>query len=123
MSGITRKSFDAPDEVRTPPMGRIDVVTLGAAKAARFTLQAGCHWAEHVKPIAGTPTCQAHHVGVVVAGRMRVSHPDGGEVEIGPGDAYDLQPGHDAWVVSDETFVGYEFESATAETFATPSGR
>jgi hypothetical protein len=121
MSGITKKSFDEPDEVRNPPMGRIDVVTLGGAKAARFTLQPGWHWAEHVKPIAGTPTCQAHHVGAVVTGRMRVSHPDSGEVEIGPGEAYDLQPGHDAWVVSDETFVGYEFESTTAETFATPT--
>jgi hypothetical protein len=27
MSGITKKSFDQPDEVRNPPMGRIDVVT------------------------------------------------------------------------------------------------
>ena len=31
------------------------------------------------------------------------------EVEIGPGDAYVIEPGHDAWVV-DERFVGLEFE-------------
>jgi hypothetical protein len=30
----------------------------------------------------------------------------------GPGDAYVIEPGHDAWVVGDERFVGFEFESA-----------
>ena len=29
----------------------------------------------------------------------------------GPGDAYEvLEPGHDAWVVGDERFVGFKFE-------------
>jgi uncharacterized cupin superfamily protein len=118
MSGLTRKSFDDADEVRTPPMGRIEVVNLGEATVARFTLEPGWHWDEHVKPIAGTDTCQAHHIGAVVSGRMRVTHADGGDLEIGPGDTYELQPGHDARIISDEPFVGYEFDSTTAQTFA-----
>ena len=32
-------------------------------------------------------------------------------LEVGPGDAYVIEPGHDAWVVGDERFVGFEFES------------
>ena len=40
------------------------------------------------------------------------------EGEAGPGDAYVIEPGHDAWVVGDETFVGYEFESKSAEEYA-----
>jgi hypothetical protein len=44
--------------------------------------------------------------------------PDKTKVEIGPGDAYVIQPGHDAWVIGDERFVGFEFESRAAEEFA-----
>ena len=32
--------------------------------------------------------------------------------EIGAGEAYDIAPGHDAWIVGSETFVGLEFRSA-----------
>ena len=49
---------------------------------------------------------------------MHVRHDDGTELEIVPGDAYVIEPGHDAWVVGDETVVGYEFDSKAAETFA-----
>jgi hypothetical protein len=30
----------------------------------------------------------------------------------GPGDAYLIAPGHDAWVLGEEPFVGIEFSSA-----------
>ena len=49
---------------------------------------------------------------------MHVRHDDGTEIEIGPGDAYVIEPGHDAWVVGSDVFVGYEFDSKAAETFA-----
>ena len=42
---------------------------------------------------------------------MHIVHEDGTEQEIGPGQAYVIEPGHDAWVVGDEGFVGFEFES------------
>jgi hypothetical protein len=29
-----------------------------------------------------------------------------------------IGPNHDAWVVGDEPFVAYEFDSATAESYA-----
>jgi hypothetical protein len=34
------------------------------------------------------------------------------------GEAYIIEPGHDAWVDGDEPFVGYEFESRSADTCA-----
>ncbi len=34
---------------------------------------------------------------------------DGSEVEIGPGDAYAIPPGHDAEVVGDEPCVNVDF--------------
>jgi hypothetical protein len=37
---------------------------------------------------------------------------DGEELEIGAGDASHIPPGHDAWVVSDEPYVGLDFVGA-----------
>ena len=52
---------------------------------------------------------------------MRVRHDDGTEQDLVAGSAYVIEPGHDAWVTSSEPFVAFEFESATAETYAKPS--
>ena len=118
MAGVEVRDFDAPDETRTPSKTRIDVVRMAGTTAARFTFEPGWRWSECVKPVAGTDSCQARHVGVVHAGRIGVRHEDGTEIEVGPGRAYVIEPGHDAWVVGDETFVGYEFEAPAAETYA-----
>ena len=83
-----------------------------------MTLEPGWRWSECIKPVAGTDTCQARHVGTVVSGTIHVSCDDGTETDLGPGDAYRIEAGHDAWVVGNDTFVGYEFESTTADTYA-----
>ncbi len=121
MAGVVKKAFENADEVRTPDKTNIAIVDLGGVKAARLTAQPGWRWSECIKPVAGTESCQAHHVGTVVAGGMHVVHDDGTEVDIGPGDAYLIEPGHDAWVTSNEPFVGFEFDSTTAESYACPS--
>ena len=118
MAGVASKAFDSPDETRTPDKTRVEVVRIGGATAARMTMEPGWRWSECIKPVAGTDTCQARHVGVVQSGRLHVIHDDGTEVELGPGDAYVIEPGHDAWVSGDERFVGFEFESRSAEEYA-----
>ena len=118
MAGIEARGFDSPDETRTPDKTRVDVVRMGATTAARYTFQPGWRWSEAVKPVVGTDSCQVRHVGVVQSGRLHVKHEDGTEGEAGPGDAYVIEPGHDAWVVGDEVFVGFEFESKSAEEYA-----
>jgi hypothetical protein len=35
---------------------------------------------------------------------------DGTEGEFGPGEVQRLSPGHDAWVVGDEPFIGLDFQ-------------
>jgi hypothetical protein len=121
MAGITAKSFDSADEVRTPDKTRMEVVDLGGVKAARLTAQPGWRWSECIKPVVGGDRCQARHVGVIVSGTMHVVHDDGTEAEATPGNAYVIEPGHDAWVVGDEPVVAFEFDSSTAETFARSS--
>ena len=112
------RGFDAPDETRSPDKTRVDVVRMGGNSAARLTLEPGWKWSECVKPVVETESCQVRHVGVVQSGRMHVTHDDGTEAEVGPGQAYVIEPGHDAWVIGDETFVGFEFETKAAEEFA-----
>jgi hypothetical protein len=45
---------------------------------------------------------------------MRVRMADGPEVEFGPGDVGVIPPGHDAWIVGDEAFVGIDFQGGAA---------
>jgi len=96
----------------------VAIVDLNGNKVARLTLQPGWRWSESVKPVAGTETCQVHHLGVLISGRMHVLGADGVEAEIGPGTAYTIDPGHDSWVVGDEPVVAFEFDSTAAATFA-----
>jgi hypothetical protein len=44
---------------------------------------------------------------------------DGSEFHVQAGDAYTIEPGHDAWVEGSELFQGVEFESLA--DFARPS--
>jgi hypothetical protein len=118
MAGVEKRGFDSPDESRTPSKTRSDIVHLGGTTAARLKLDPGWRWSDCIKPVAGTDSCQLRHVGVAQAGRMRVTHEDGTVVEIVAGDAYVIEPGHDAEVLGDEAFVGFEFEPKAAEAFA-----
>ena len=118
MAGVESKSFDSPDETRTPDKTKVELVKMGSVTAGRFTFEPGWKWSECIKPVAGTDSCQLRHVGVVESGRLHVVHNDGTEGEVSAGSSYVIEPGHDAWVVGDEAFVGYEFESQSAEDYA-----
>jgi hypothetical protein len=118
VAGVEARDFASPDETRTPDKTQMAVVRMGGATAARLTFEPGWRWSECIKPIAGTDSCQVHHVGIAQQGRIAVRHDDGTEMEIGPGQAYEIMPGHDAWVVGDEQFIGFEFESKAAEEYA-----
>ena len=118
MPGLQTRAFDSPDETRTPDKTQVDVVRMGETTAGRFIFEPGWRWSECVKPVVGTDSCQVRHVGVVQSGTLHVAHEDGSEGEVGPGDAYVIEPGHDAWVVGNERFVAFEFESRSAEEYA-----
>ena len=109
MPNLYSKSFNDPDEVKAPEKTNAAVVKLGNIAASRIELQPGWKWSECVKPVVGGHSCQAGHVGVVVQGTMKVVHDDGSELQVSAGEAYYFAPGHDGWVVGDETLIGYEF--------------
>ena len=110
VQNIQKKTFTTPDETRSLPKTTIEVVNLGDATVMKATLEPGWKWSECVKPKAGTASCQAPHLGYVLSGRLKVVMDDGTEEEYGPGDVQRIAPGHDAWVVGDEPYVGLDFE-------------
>jgi quercetin dioxygenase-like cupin family protein len=101
---------DQADEIRPfVDKGRVDVLKLATGTVGRGTFEPGWRWSEHVKPIAGTDSCQSAHLAYCVSGRMGVRMDDGTEKEIGPGDVVVIPPGHDAWVVGNEPCVQVDF--------------
>ena len=102
--------FDNPEETRSIEKGRIEVVKLGDVTAMRVRFEPGWRWSECVKPVVGTPSCQVGHLMHVISGRMGVRMDDGSEAEFGPGDVGVIPPGHDAWIVGNESFVGIDFQ-------------
>ena len=114
MSHPRRKSFATPDQVRAFVNGRMDVVTLGEIAIGRFVFRPGWRWSKDVAPIVGTRSCQHRHVGYTISGNLEVRMDDGTSLAIGPDDAYEIPPGHDAWVVGDVPWDSVEFTSAHA---------
>jgi len=112
---LERKTLDRPDETRVfaHGKGKLEVVTVGDHTIGRGVFEPGWRWSEDVRPIVGTPSCQAAHTGYVLEGRMVVKMDDGTEVEYGPGDAFYMAPGHDAWIVGDQRCVMIDFTGAT----------
>jgi hypothetical protein len=62
MSGVQKKTFSQPEEVRKAGSGKGEIVEMGGVKFLRMTLPAGWRWTKDVKPIAGTDLCHATHV-------------------------------------------------------------
>lgn len=97
-------SFASPDEVIEVEGVRSDMVELGGVTLARDIHQPGWRWSTHLRPLVGTEWCETRHVGYAMRGRLHIITKDGLEYDIGAGNVFDLPPGHDAWVVGDETF-------------------
>lgn len=112
MGGLIVKGFAEPDKVVNLVNCSGQVVTLGEVFVGRYVHAPGWSWARDVKPVAGTPSCQVHHIGTIVAGRMEILMDDGARRVIAPGEVYDIPPGHDAWIVGDEPCVRIEWTGA-----------
>jgi hypothetical protein len=115
------RSTNKPDETRPfAAKGHADMLKFEGGVMLRGTFEPGWRWSEHVKPIAGTKTCETSHFGYVISGRMRIRMDDGTEAEMGPGDVFRIPPGHDAWTVGDEACVMVDFGGI--EGYARPTG-
>jgi class 3 adenylate cyclase len=112
MPRLQAKTFDAPDDVRVMSRGHAELVTLDETTVGLARWEPGWRWSIDLAPIAGTSSCQVHHLGYALSGRLHVDADDGGSIDIGPGAVYEIPAGHDANVVGDEPFVTLEWTSA-----------
>ena len=87
---------------------RVSIVKLGDMNASKMILEPGWKWSE-CKPTVGGDSCQAGHVGGVIQGQlvfMMTAPRFWRKLK-----AYYFAPGHDGWVVGDETVI-YEIVGA-----------
>jgi len=110
MARMTIKKFSAPDETRPfAAKGHAEILKFGDGVVGRGVFEPGWRWSKHVKPIAGTRSCEAPHSGYVLSGRMHVVMDDGEAADLEPGDYCIIPPGHDAWTLGDEACVLIDF--------------
>ena len=75
MARLQAKALSEPDEVRRVPNGTVEIYNLDDVVVGRLVFHPGWRWSTDVGPIAGTSSCQYHHLG---GQRQRALHrPDG----------------------------------------------
>jgi ketosteroid isomerase-like protein len=100
------RNLDREGEVRPfQAHGQAVLASAGGVSLLKGTFEPGWRYSVDVAPLSGTKTCQTRHLGYVISGTMHVTLDSGEEYDIGPGDLFDLPPGHDAAVVGKERCV------------------
>jgi class 3 adenylate cyclase len=105
MSRVEVRDLDEPEAVVSYELGATNQVRLAQTVVSRHALQPGWSWEEHARQSAGTPSCELHHRGVVLQGRMGIRTDEGEELVVGPNQVFDLPPGHVTWVDGEEELV------------------
>jgi len=110
MNKMESKNFSSPSEVRKFEKGKVELVEVAGRVIGKATFEPGWKWSEHVKPLAGTDSCQAGHFGYQLSGVLRVKMDDGSTSDFKAGDVSSVPPGHDAWVVGSEPVVAIDWQ-------------
>ena len=103
------------DEAKDMPNARMEAVKVLDQRVMKLTLAPDWKWSTDIKPIVGTPSCQATHTGIIVEGTIHCVCDDGSEATYSAGDAYAISPNHDAWCVGGKRAVVYEFAGMWGE--------
>jgi hypothetical protein len=106
--GIVTGNPGTAGDVRIFPDGSTRARSVLRTAAVGFgTYQPGWRWSRHAAPQTGRRS--ENHVGYVISGRMMVRDAGGSEILMTPGCAFEVGPGHDAWVVGDDPCVALDF--------------
>lgn len=84
-----------------------DVVILKTVAIGRGEYLPGWKWSKH----AGVQTGKSSeaHIGYILSGQMVVQSPEGKELTVNSGDAFEMPPNHDAWVVGNDPCIALDF--------------
>ena len=109
MSNIEKKSFSSADETSNPGEKlKMEIISAAGVKISKVTAEPGWQWSKHLKPAVKTESCEKHHLIYMISGKLASKMNDGGEMVLSPGEIGDIPPGHDGWVVGNETAVWLE---------------
>ncbi len=109
MVKIIAKNLNSSEKLHTFLDGsKRTVVVLDSVTIGKGEYLPGWKWSKHAGPQTGKNS--EAHIGYIVSGQMIVCGDDGKEVTVGSGDAFEVKPGHDAWVVGDDPCIALDFE-------------
>jgi hypothetical protein len=115
MLDVILKRFAEPDEVETFEKGKFEVVHIGDMTIGRASYEPGWKFSADVGPQIGVSLCNVEHVGLVLSGCATAAMEDGTVYELTPGTLFSIPagpPGHDSWVVGNESYVSLHFMGA-----------
>ena len=119
MGGMAKRFEEAAESIRFPN-GHEQVVDVLGTAVGLATFEPGWRWSNDVRPLTGAESCPRNHAGYVVSGRLHVELNDGTTLDLAGGDAFEIPPGHDAWVVGDEPCVMLDW-TGEARTYLQPA--
>lgn len=106
-SGLHYKSTPHGPPARTFIDGsKYWIIDLPSVRIGLGHFNPGWVWSEHAGAQTGIES--QSHIGIIQSGKMAVRSADGTEIEIGPGDAFEVGSGHDAWVIGDEMCIALD---------------
>lgn len=83
---IEVKSFASQaDEAKDMPNARMEAVNVLGQRVMKLTLAPDWKWSTDIKPIVGTPSCQATHTGIIIEGTIHCVCDDGSEATYSAG--------------------------------------
>jgi quercetin dioxygenase-like cupin family protein len=112
VNDVILKRFEKPDETRTFPRGKFEIIRVAGMTIGRATYEPGWRWSEHVGRAIGRTYCDVEHVGLVISGKATAAMEDGTVFEMNAGDLFYIPRGHDSWVIGNEPYVSIHLMGA-----------
>ena len=67
MSSVEKKNFATEAaEVMEPNNAKVEIVNVGGNRVMKIAAQPGWVWSKDIKPLVGTESCQAKHLGCLL---------------------------------------------------------
>ncbi|MGA2531766.1 MAG: hypothetical protein ABSG19_01890 [Candidatus Aminicenantales bacterium] len=86
-----------------------NVAELPSMYIGKGVYRPGWRWSKHAGLQTGKESTR--HIGYIVSGSTVIQDASGQETTVGLGDAFEIGPNHDGWVVGDEPCVALDFET------------